>query len=134
MSLVKDLIRHEGHRRHLYEDTAGVMSIGVGYNIQERGLPDHVIAVLLEETIKEAESELLRVYPKSAQLTKNRQEVLINMMFNLGAPRFLMFRRMLEALTQGDYALAAEEMLDSRWAEQVGQRAIELAGRMRNDT
>jgi len=134
MSLKKDLIRHEGHRNHLYEDTEGVMSIGVGYNIDERGLPDHIIDMLLDETIEESREELDRVFPAWVLLSPNRQDVLVNMIFNMGGPSFLGFRRMIAALKAFDYDTAAHEMLESRWADQVGARALELSERMRNDS
>ncbi len=59
------------------------------------------------------------------------QEVLVEMVFNLGINRFKTFRKMIKAVKQGDYVLASREMLDSRWAKQVGQRAITLSNIMK---
>ena len=129
-SLVEDLIRHEGYRRHLYEDTEGVMTIGVGYNIEEKGLPDYIIRLLLDDSIKEARSELSRIAP-DLHLSRPRQDVLLNMLYNMGAPRLLTFKKMWKAIEDNDFDTAADEMLDSKWADQVGQRAIELSERMR---
>jgi lysozyme len=129
-SLVADLIRHEGYRKHLYEDTEGNMTIGVGYNIEEKGLPDYIIRLLLDDSIKEARSELTRIAP-DLHLSRTRQDVLINMLFNMGANRLLTFTKMLAAIRDNDFETAADEMLLSRWADQVGQRAIELSDRMR---
>ncbi|MFQ5421037.1 MAG: hypothetical protein ACE5EY_11830, partial [Anaerolineae bacterium] len=56
----------------------------------------------------------------------------INMAFNLGRTRLARFGKMWAAIHIGDYALAAEEMLDSRWARQVGERAHRLAEMMRD--
>jgi len=132
-NLTEDLMRHEGYRTHLYEDTAGILTIGVGYNIEEKGLPDYIIKLLLNDSIKEARSELDRVKPDWKRYSKNRQEVLVNMMFNLGAPRFLTFKKFIKAIKNNDFDTAADEMLASRWATQVGNRAIELSERMRSD-
>jgi lysozyme len=129
-SLVADLIRHEGYRKHLYEDTEGNMTIGVGYNIEEKGLPDYIIRLLLDDSIKEARSELTRIAP-DLHLSRTRQDVLINMLFNMGANRLLTFTKMWAAIRDNDFETAADEMLLSRWADQVGQRAIELSDRMR---
>ena len=125
-----DLIRHEGYRKHLYEDTEGNMTIGVGYNIEEKGLPDYIIRLLLDDSIKEARSELTRIAP-DLHLSRTRQDVLINMLFNMGANRLLTFTKMWAAIRDNDFETAADEMLLSRWADQVGQRAIELSDRMR---
>jgi len=59
---------------------------------------------------------------------------LVNMIFNMGGPSFLGFRRMIAALKAFDYDTAAHEMLQSRWADQVGARALELSMRMRDDS
>jgi lysozyme len=134
MSLQEDLIRHEGYRKHLYEDTEGHLTIGVGYNIDERGLPDYIIKLLLSDTIIEAKTELLRIYKPYQSLSRIRQDVLINMMFNLGAPRFQTFKKFWKAIRNSDFNTAADEMLDSKWADQVGNRAIELSEKMRNDS
>ena len=66
-------------------------------------------------------------------LPEEKQLVVYDMAFNLGMPRFRTFRKMLEALHAGDYEKAAVEMLDSRWAGQVGQRAKTLAAMMRDN-
>ena len=129
-SLVDDLIRHEGYRKHLYEDSVGNLTIGVGYHIGEKGLPDYIIRLLLADSLKEAREELARIYPYR-HLSRTRQDVLLNMIFNMGAPRLQTFKKMWAAIKEGDFETAADEMLDSKWASQVGDRAIELSERMR---
>jgi lysozyme len=54
------------------------------------------------------------------------------MIFNLGATRLLGFKKFLKAVEENDFDLASTEMLDSRWAKQVGQRSIELSEFMKN--
>ena len=132
-NLTEDLMRHEGYRTHLYEDTEGILTIGVGYNIEEKGLPDYIIKLLLNDSIEEAKSELGRVFEPWKGLSRVRQDVLVNMMFNLGAPRFLKFKKFIKAIKNNDFDTAADEMLASRWATQLGNRAIELSERMRSD-
>ena len=65
-------------------------------------------------------------------LNQARQDVLINMLFNLGLKRFHSFKKMISALEEHDYETTADEMLDSKWARQVKGRAIELSEIMRN--
>lgn len=76
-------------------------------------------------------SDLDRTLPWWRGLDEVRKAILINMCFNLGLPRLMTFRKMLKALEDRNYELAAKEMLDSKWAKQVGNRAIELSEMMR---
>jgi lysozyme len=71
--------------------------------------------------------------PRFRDLSPIRQEVLVEMVYQLGLTGVLGFRRMLDALRQSDYRLASVEMLRSRWAEQTPNRASELALRMRDN-
>jgi lysozyme len=65
-------------------------------------------------------------------MNEPRQAVILSMLFNLGRPRFDKFQNMQAALLGGDYTLASHEMLDSRWANQVGRRAIEMSDMMQS--
>lgn len=129
--LAEQLEKHEGRRKHPYKDTEGHLTIGVGHNLS-KGFSDTVIDLILLEDIREAESELTRIYPGWDTLDMNRRLVLADMMFNLGAPTFMEFTRFWKAIFRQDYNAAAEEMLDSRWAKQVGQRAKTLSRMMRD--
>jgi lysozyme len=55
------------------------------------------------------------------------------MMFNIGKGRLSGFKKMISAIEQGDYEKAAAEMVDSKWYNQVGYRAVRLVGMMRDD-
>jgi lysozyme len=120
------LLRHEGLRLKPYRDTVGVLTIGVGHNLDE-GISEEVALFMLRLDIAEAMAELHAAYPWFAKLDNVRQEVLVDMAFNLGAPRLANFRKTLAALAAGDWQTAHDEMLASKWAEQVGHRAVELA-------
>ena len=126
-SLTETLIRHEGLRLRPYTDSVGKLTIGVGRNLDDLGISREEALLLLEHDIARARTELLRCYPWVEQLNPVRQNTLVNMVFNLGLPAFSGFRKMLAALQDGDFQLAAKEMLDSRWASQVHGRANELA-------
>ena len=130
--LKSDLIRDEGSRAKPYLDTVGKTTIGVGHNLDDRPLTEDQIDWLLADDIDQAEEDLDAINLRWRLLTDERQLVLLNMAFNLGRTRLAMFRRMWAAITGGRFNDAAEEMLDSRWARQVGVRAERLASRMRN--
>ena len=129
--LIEQLKRHEGVEHLPYIDTQGKMTIGIGRNLSDRGISISTINQMLMEDIELATSDLERVYPEYCDLSEDRQLVLANMSFNLGIPRYLKFEKFWAALRQGQWDLAATEMLDSRWAKQVGDRATELADMMR---
>ncbi len=139
------LIKHEGLRLTVYDDATGdairlgttvqgIATIGGGRNLVERGLTPEEAHYLLDHDIARTLDELYRMFPVVERVNAVRAQVLANMLFNLGASRLQGFERMLDALEAGDYRRAAKEMLDSRWASQVGRRATELAHAMRTGT
>ncbi|GLQ31635.1 glycoside hydrolase family protein [Litoribrevibacter albus] len=129
--LKDDLKRHEGVRSTVYTCPAGKLTIGVGRNLEDRGLLESEIDFLLENDIAECIRSARQLVISFDQLNDVRQEVILNMIFNLGASRFSKFVKTIVAINDGFFEKAAAEMLDSRWATQVGDRAQELAERMR---
>ena len=131
MNLIDTLVRHEGLRRLAYEDSVGVLTIGVGRNIEEVGLSDDEIYYLLKNDIRRCETELDNSFRWYKDLDQVRQEAMINLCFNLGITRLRKFKLALRAMEAKDYEDAADEFLDSLWATQVGQRAVEVAEMIR---
>jgi len=133
VTTVEDLIvLHEGERLHPYTDTVGKITIGVGRNLTDVGISRRESRELLRRDLDHAEADVDRTWSWAADLDSVRRAVLVDMMFNLGAPRLRRFVKTMRALAVGDYADAAVQMLDSRWAEQVGDRALRLAEMMRS--
>ncbi len=133
MSQLSDQLRiHEGVRKHVYLCSAGYETIGVGRNISESGLglSDDEIDYLLENDINRCRKEL-EAYSWFSDLDDVRQDALINMCFNVGLSRLLNFKNALASMEAGQYDDAAEHFLDSRWAAQVGNRALEVAHMIR---
>ena len=130
-ALRAQLVRHEGLRLRLYKDTVGKWTIGVGHNIEDRGLTQRAAFAILEDDIEDAIRDCRSAWPWFDGLDHARQRVLVNMVFNMGLAKMRQFTHTLAAIAAGDYARAAVEMLDSRWADQVGTRALELAEQMR---
>ena len=131
--LIEQLKRHEGVRTHAYQCTANMTTVGVGRNIDEDGglgLSVDEIEFLLKNDIKRCKQELITL-PWFPEIDSVRQDALINLCFNLGITRLLGFKNALTAMSVGDYEKAAEEFLDSRWAVQVGTRALDVAHMIR---
>jgi len=130
-ALKEQLIRHEGLRLKPYLCTAGKTTIGVGRNLDDNGISMHEAMLLLDNDIDAVEDDLDQRLPWWRGLTEARQRVLADMAFNLGIGRLEGFRNTLAAIKTGNYPAAAEGMLASRWATQVGKRAQTLAKMMR---
>jgi lysozyme len=131
-ALVRQIELHEGIRLRPYRCTAGKLTIGVGRNLEDRGITLAEARLLLANDLADVRNGLLNALPWVAGLDDVRQRVLIDMAFNLGIQGLLDFKRTLEAVRQGRYHQAAGMMLESRWARQVGQRAQRLSQMMRD--
>ena len=151
--LLEELVKHEGLRLQVYQDTLGIDTIGIGRNLKDRGISkeelkeldiptiDHVYEygiteadamVLAENDVQIVEEELLRAHPCVEDLDAVRQLVLVDMAFNMGVPRLCKFVKMWNAIHENKFDAASKEMLDSRWANQVKSRSVKLANAMHN--
>ena len=144
-AFLSQLKRHEGeHReggRHVaYRCPAGALTIGWGHNLDAKpvrglgpgsSLSDAEAESLLRADLADIAARLDLRLAWWRGLGPARAAVLLNMAFNLGLAGLLGFRRMLAAARAQRFEEAAAEMLDSRWAAQVGRRAHELAAQMR---
>lgn len=128
--LRKQLVDDEALRLKAYRCTAGKLTIGVGRNLDDRGISPAEAMFMLENDITAVCADLDRNLPWWKNLSDARQEVLVNMCFNLGIDRLLAFKNTLGFMREGKYDLAAAGMLDSKWAGQVGDRAKRLAKMM----
>lgn len=126
------IIQHEGLKLKPYRCTAGKLTIGVGRNLDDVGITENEARYLLENDLRRCHVECLSSFPWYADLDEKRQSVICEMCFNLGLARLKGFKKMLTAVGLGNYALASQEMLNSKWAEQVGKRASTLAYIMKN--
>ena len=125
----------EGLCLNPYRCTAGKLTIGYGRNLDDVGISRAEADMMFERDFAQAEAEarqLCRTYKVNYEdLIEQRFYVLTDMIFNMGYDRVSKFKKMLTALSKGDYDTAANEMLDSAWAIQVGNRAQQLALLMR---
>ena len=141
--LIQELILDEGYKYETYEDHLGFLTLGVGHLVLDTdpeidkpvGTPVSEERVLecLNNDIETVCNELDRNMPWWKELGDEKMRVLANMCFNLGITRLLKFRKFLAALEAGDFETAGEEMMDSKWATQVGARATRLQRRIKEE-
>jgi lysozyme len=146
------LIEHEGMVLTVYQDTLGIDTIGIGRNLKDRGISKEELAYLdipnietvyqhgiteadarflAMNDIKIVESELCRVHKCVENLDAVRQLILMDMAFNMGVPRLCKFKKMWNAIHESNFEVAGFEMMDSKWARQVGNRAKKLSDAMK---
>ncbi|MDI6808258.1 MAG: lysozyme [Candidatus Eisenbacteria bacterium] len=122
----EQLQRHEGYRQKPYRDSVGKLTIGFGRNLDDVGISKDEANFLLRSDVFVARRQAEK-FVWFASLDEPRQSVIVNMIFNLGLEKFSRFKNTIRFIEFGNYALAAKEMLNSKWASQVGNRAKELA-------
>jgi len=134
MSKLVEMLRlHEGVRYKVYLCSEGYETIGVGRNISEGGLglSKDEVDFLLVNDIERVQNELDRNYPWFARLDEVRRDAIIDIAFNLGLTRLRGFVNALAAMSRSQYEIAADEFMDSRWSQQVGNRAVEVTEMIR---
>lgn len=144
---LKDMLRrHEGVRNRPYLCPAGKNTIGVGWNMDANKLPNSIasylrlhgfiteemIDQLLDISIETATNQCRNIYPKFDDYSEARRFALIDFVFNVGIGTALKFRNMLAAIKVNNWNRAADEMYYSQWSKQVGDRAVEVIGMVRN--
>lgn len=129
--LREDLIRDEGLRKFPYEDTVGKLTIGIGHNLTDRGLSDRVIQKIYDEDVEEAQIMLDRFLPWWITRPEPVQRALVNLCFNMGIKTLLTFKITLANIQSGQYDRAAQNLLRSKYAKQVGERAQRVANLIR---
>lgn len=129
--VAEQLLADEGLRLKPYRCTAGRLTIGVGRNLDERGITEAEALLLLDNDIGDCWTRLSANLSWLAAAPDPVQEALVNMAFNLGVGGLLGFKDTLELLRAEQYAEAAQAMLASKWARQVGKRAERLAAQVR---
>ena len=130
--LEAQLIEHEGMEERPYLDTVGKTTIGVGRNLDDKPLTQDEILYLLRNDIADARQDACEIVGEVfTDLSTIRQNVVIDMAFNLGRTRLWKFKRFLYHLRRGEYQTAAHEMIDSKWYRQVGNRGKTLVQMMK---
>jgi len=148
--LLDQLVLHEGLELLPYEDSLGIDTIGIGRNLKHRGLSEAELGhigkdlsdifewgitkeqayYLAKNDIEIVEKEVCEAHPCVVELDEIRQRIIIDMAFNMGVPRLNKFKKMWKAIHEENFEEAKIQMLDSRWANQVGNRAVRLSNAM----
>lgn len=147
------LIRHEGYRIKTYLDTEGIPTIGVGFNLTrpdasnlvQRVGADYTQVLKGKQTLTENQVMQLFRYDLSNTVIQARQivksydkqpkevqDIVVNMIYNLGPTGFSKFKKAIAAIEARNYTDAAQEMKDSNWYHQIGNRSKELVRQMQN--
>jgi len=129
--LIEQLKRHEGVKLKPYFDTVGKCTIGIGRNLDDIGITEKEAEMLLTNDIHEAIFQLTRRFTWTKELDEVRFAALINFTFNVGIGTVSKFTNAMALLKDGKYDMAADEFLNSKWAKQVGQRAIDVTEQIR---
>ena len=131
--LTEQLIRHEGLRVLPYKDSEGKLTIGVGRNLDDKGIRRAEAMFMLSNDIAEAYFDAERFVGVKVfhELNEVRQIVLVDMAFNMGLTKLNGFKRFKSALMRHNYDEAESEMEDSKWCVQVGTRCRNLRRMMR---
>ena len=140
--LRKQLEIDEGCVYKIYNDHLGYATFGIGHLVTESdpeqgqslGTPvsSERVAEAFDSDIETVLSDCNILYPDFEDLPEEAQQIIANMMFNLGRPRLSKFVGMKRGVDSKDWDAAADEMIDSRWYRQVGARAERLVDRMRD--
>ncbi len=129
--LIADLKRDEGVKMKPYTDTVGKLTIGVGRNLDDRGITEAEAEHLLVNDIAVAQDDLDRNVSYWREWPDNVQRAVANMCFQMGWTKLKYFTNMWAALEADDWEAAAAEALDSLWARQTPERARRVADMMR---
>jgi lysozyme len=114
-----------------YRDTVGKLTIGWGRNLDDTGITEDEAEYLLAGDIHRSVAELRAVWPWFDSLADARQRALAEMNFEMGLAVLLQFKDTIRFVQAGDYDAAAKAALQSKWANQVGARAVRIAAMLR---
>ena len=138
----EDLIKHEGYKEEIYLCSEGIPTFGIGHAVKADD-PEHAWPVgtpvekeridnAFQSDVEDAINDVEILFGDLSNYSDQCNRVLVNMAFNLGRTRLGKFKNMIKAVTENNYSVAADEMVDSRWYNQVGNRSVELENWMRN--
>lgn len=130
-TLIDRIRKHEGFRKRPYLDSQNVWTVGWGHQLSDPSeapkTVDELEILFIEDLYEATRTALGFVHQSPTEVPSEIFSVIVEMAFNLGYYRLSQFKKFQKALFQSDYKEAARQMLDSLWAEQVGQRAVRLA-------
>lgn len=130
-ALRAQLIRHEGLRLTVYRCPAGKLTIGVGRNLEGRGITEAEALMLLDNDIDLCVRGLTSQYAWFPDLDPVRQRAMVDLAFNLGLAGLAAFKSTLAAMGRGDYDAAGDHLKRSLWYRQVQSRGPRIVAMIR---
>ena len=138
--LRKQLEIDEGIVHEVYLDHLGLATFGIGHLVIDSD-PEYGAEVgtavaesrcieVFNQDVEIVLSDCKILYPDFDELPEEVQQIVANMMFNMGRPRLSKFKGMKAGVDARDWERAADEMVDSAWYRQVTKRANRLGVRM----
>ena len=137
--LMESVKKHEGYRNKVYLDTLGKRTVGVGHLCVEdfweddKEYEESFLMEILQKDLQEAIRGARELMDKHdcSDVDERAEEIIIEMVFQLGMTGVSKFKNMWKALSEHNYTGASYEMLDSRWAKQTPNRAKSMADQMK---
>ena len=137
--LLESVKKHEGYRNKVYLDTLGKRTVGVGHLCVEdfweddKEYEESFLMEILQKDLQEAIRSAKELMDEHgcADIDERAEEIIIEMVFQLGRTGVKKFRNMWKALSEQNYIGASFEMLDSKWAKQTPNRAKDMADQMK---
>ena len=136
--LLASVKKHEGYRNKVYLDTLGKRTVGVGHLCVEdfweddKEYEEKFLMTILEHDLESAIKSAKQLIADHGCMDMDEvaEEIIIEMVFQLGKTGVSKFKNMWKALSGLEYSVAASEMLDSRWAKQTPNRAETMSAEM----
>jgi len=121
---IKDYIMsNEGVRKYPYRCSAGKLTIGIGRNLEDKGLSDSEVMYLFDNDLQDTQDSAESIFEDFSQYTIEEQTVILDMLFNLGTTRFKTFKKFIRAIKERDLKEAARQIEQSAYFHQVPNRA-----------
>ena len=127
--LEKEIIFDEGFRPKIYLDEKGHPTIGIGLNL-DAGISKSLAIAIMRNQIDKIQEQLRYKLPFWNLLSTARQDVLVNMSFNMGVKGLMGFHNMIAAMSEGNWKRAAYELMDSKAARELPERYGRLEEKM----
>ena len=130
--LLKRIKHHEGFRSRVYKCTEGYDTIGYGFAIKDLEMDEDVAELILMKKLDDLMNRIIKTFDWWKSAEDNVKDVVIEMCYQLGIRGFSKFKKTINHLENKRYGKASAEMLDSKWARQTPNRALELSNIIKN--
>ena len=127
MSLLDRIKHHEGFRSKVYKCTEGYDTIGYGFAIKDLELDEDISEMILMQKLDNLMTRIGKTFVWWRSADSTVKDVVVEMCYQLGVSGFSKFKKTIGHLENKRYSKASAEMLDSRWAKQTPNRALELS-------